>query len=137
MEKPTKEIVIELRVHLAEELYQEFFASKEEAVHLYLESAIPKAKPLGQNVALNEVKLEAKKLMTRNLSEAIEYLKGTLAVTSNEYDDLISLSSKFNRASEFLHKGLIDFQTAEQEFVRIGNAILQILKGLSSEQLRR
>ncbi|MDO8366054.1 MAG: hypothetical protein Q7T20_04590 [Saprospiraceae bacterium] len=137
MEKPTKEIVIELRVHLAEELYHEFFASKEEAVHLYLESSIPKSRSNIQNVALNEVKHEAKKLMTQSLSEAIEYLKNMLVTTSNEYDDLISLSSKFNRASEFLQKGLIDFQTAEQEFVRIGNAILQILKGLSSEHLRK
>ena len=137
MERPAKEIIIELRVHLAEELYQEFFASKEEAVHLYLESSIPKTRVAVNASGLNEVKLEAKRLITKDLSEAIEYLKNALSVSSNEYDDLISLSSKYNRTSEFLHQGVIDFQTAEQEFVRIGNAILQILKGLSSEQLRR
>ena len=137
MEKATKKIVIELRVRLAEDLFNQFSASKEEAVQIYLESATPEPDDLVvKNEALNTLKLESKQLIDKDLGEAIAFLKSKLDTTSNEYDDLVSLSSKFNRTSEFFHKGIIDFQTAEQEFVRIGHAILQILKGLSSEHLK-
>ncbi|MDO8969258.1 MAG: hypothetical protein Q7U74_01130 [Saprospiraceae bacterium] len=134
---PSKEFIIELRVRLAEELSNEFFASKDEAIRLYLESSVSDLLSIGEEDALGGLKIEAKKLIAKDLGQAIEFLKNNLSVHSDEHDDLISLSSKFNRASEFLHKGLIDFQIAEQEFVRIGNALLQILKGLSSEHLRR
>jgi hypothetical protein len=138
MEKATKKIVIELRVRLAEDLFKEFSSSKEKAVQIYLESAVPEPDDLVvKNEALTALKFESKQLIDKDLAEAIKFLKSKLDTTSNEYDDLISLSSKFNRTFEFLHKGIIDFQTAEQEFVRIGHAILQILKGLSSEHLKK
>lgn len=138
MEKPVKKIVIELRVRLAEDLYQEHPVSKDEAVKLYIESSMLETEDLiivdGQ---LEAIRLDAKKLIAKNLGEAIDFLKTKLDPTTNEYDDLISLPSKFNRAVEFLGKGIIDYPTADQEFVRIGHAMLHILKGLSSETLKK
>ncbi|MBN8680623.1 MAG: hypothetical protein J0M29_20535 [Chitinophagales bacterium] len=132
----SKEIIIELRVRLAEELSDKFFSSKEEAVKMLLESAVSEL-VVSEDKSLVAFKTETKRLIAKDLSEAIEFLKNGIHQHCNEHDDLVGLSSKFNRTNEFLHKGLIDFATAEQEFVRIGNALLQLLKGLSRENIKK
>ncbi len=145
-EQPLK-IIIELPPDKAAQLYHDYLkeaVAKDEAVRLSVEfttsisPALPETSapvvPEGDMFLLSVV-TQVKELLPESLSKALRFLKQKLRHDSEAFDELIALFARHNRISAALQKGLIDFQLAEQEFVKIDAAIIFLLNGLRRDHL--
>jgi hypothetical protein len=151
MENEMQNISIELPANLAEQLYNAFSKgeiSKSEAqskiANFITTSQKDRFQAIDENLyltvkseneVLNKIKIEAKELLIADLENALKLVKLKLKPHTQTFDDIIGLFARYNRINKFLHKGVIDFHTADLEITKIENAVIFIVNGLNSSEI--
>lgn len=82
------------------------------------------------------LKKELKEVLSKSFDNSVAKIKNKLKVHCLTYDDITVLQNRHVRIESLFQKGLLDFDHAEKERMKIINAYIYIINNIEEEELR-
>lgn len=76
-----------------------------------------------------------KKMLSKNVKEAIQELEDVISSNSESFDDFILVAERYRRISHGYINNIIDFETSDREISKISRTILFIVSNLTQKDL--